>query len=366
MPPAVNPNPTRAKRVRNPVEYTDLREVRVRDEADDSDRSEEVVAVVERPPPAAVVVRQEGGPGPAMDLTPARATGVNSLTVPLRRHNEPKRSHPAWAFVHVLDVSRDRNCPLVQCLCGNTFSGSSSRISAHVLGLRGSKACEGEGPLFEAAKVRLLAHVAKEDAKKERKGRVALANAAARAPPLSVNTAADSPSQPTLVLEPTERSHVDKAIGRFFYGCNIPANVADHPLWLAVVQSIRCAPPIYKPPHRHAMYGGVLDSVVTDLRMVEEPIRQSVLARGGTILSDGWDSISRDHLINLLSGNTSGIFFDGTFCLASDDHEDAKAVAELLINFSIRIGWLSVVQVCTDTCAVMQGPGARSSSECRG
>jgi hypothetical protein len=116
MPPAVNPNPTRAKRARNPVEYTDLREVRVRDEADDSDRSAEVVAVVERPPPAAVVVRQEGGPGPAMDLTPARATGVNSLTVPLRRHNEPKRSHPAWSFVHVLDDTKDRNCPLVQCL----------------------------------------------------------------------------------------------------------------------------------------------------------------------------------------------------------------------------------------------------------
>ena len=94
--------------------------------------------------------------------------------------------------------------------------------------------------------------------------------------------------------------------------------------------------------------------LVTDLRMVEEPIRQSVLQSGGTIVSDGWDSIGRDHLINLLSGNTSGIFFDGTFCLASDNHEDAKAVAELLINFSIRIGWLSVVQVCTDTCAVMQ------------
>ena len=241
----------------------------------------------------------------------------------------------------------------MQCLCGDTFNGNSTRITAHVLGVRGSKACEGSGPAVEAAKVRLVAHVAKEDAKKAKKERVALANTAARALPLSVNTA-DSPSQPPLVLQPTTRPHVDKAIGRFFFGCNIPGNTADHPLWHAVVRSIQCAPPLYKPPHRHAMYGAVLDSVVTDLRMVEEPIRQSVLTSGGTILSDGWDSIGRDHLINLLSGNTSGIFFDGTFCLASDDHEDAKAVAELLINFSIRIGWLSVVQVCTDTCAVMQ------------
>ena len=60
MPPAVNPNPTRAKRARPTVEYANLEPARVCDEADDSDASDKVIAVVPPKGPAAVVVRQEG------------------------------------------------------------------------------------------------------------------------------------------------------------------------------------------------------------------------------------------------------------------------------------------------------------------
>ena len=245
MPPAKNPNPDRAKRARPTVEYANLEPANVCNADEDSDASDEVVTVDPPKGRAAVVVRQEGGPGPVMlmDLTPARATGVNRLTVPLRRHNEPKRSHPAWAFVSVLDDTKDRNSPLVQCLCGNTFNGTSTRITAHVLGLRGSKACEGSGPAVEAAKVRLVAHVAKEDAKKAKKERVALANTAARALPLSVNTA-DSPSQPTLVLQPTERPHVDKAIGRFFSAVTSRGILPTTPCG-----TLSCAPSSARPPY---------------------------------------------------------------------------------------------------------------------
>ena len=83
MPPAANPNPTRAKRPRPTVEYTNLEPVRVCDPADDSDASDEFIAVIPAKEPAAVVVRQEGEV-PAMELAPARATGVNSLTIPLK------------------------------------------------------------------------------------------------------------------------------------------------------------------------------------------------------------------------------------------------------------------------------------------
>ena len=92
--------------------------------------------------------------------------------------------------------------------------------------------------------------------------------------------------------------------------------------------------------------------------MTEDPIRQVILSRGGTMLSDGWDSIDRNHLINLLSGNVGGIFFDGTVKLGSEDHEDATAVFSLLVGFAIRIGQLCIIQLCTDTCSVMQAAWA--------
>ena len=125
-----------------------------------------------------------------------------------------------------------------------------------------------------------------------------------------------------------------------------------------MVAAVKVAPPSYKPPERHSMYTTVLDSVVTDLRMIEDPIRQVILSRGGTMLSDGWDSIDRNHLINLLSGNVGGIFFDGTVKLGSEDHEDATAVSSLLVGFAIRIGQLCIIQLCTDTCSVMQAAWA--------
>eukprot|EP00966_Prymnesium_polylepis_P125710 2906699-Prymnesium_polylepis.1 len=71
-------------------------------------------------------------------------------------------------------------------------------------------------------------------------------------------------------------------------------------------------------------------------------------------MSDGWDDIERNHLINFLIGSAKGVFFDGTIMLSSNDHEDAKAVAKHICDAIEKQGALSVVQVVTDTCSVMK------------
>lgn len=48
------------------------------------------------------------------------------------------------------------------------------------------------------------------------------------------------------------------------------------------------------------------------------------------MLSDGWDTVEHDHLINFLFGNASCMFFEGTVELTSQDAENAEMVSQLL------------------------------------
>ena len=56
-------------------------------------------------------------------------------------------------------------------------------------------------------------------------------------------------------------------------------------------------------------------------------MREATLKHGGTVVSDGWDDVAKNHLINFLVGTAKGFFFDGTIMLKSDDSENAGRVA---------------------------------------
>ena len=52
---------------------------------------------------------------------------------------------------------------------------------------------------------------------------------------------------------------------------------------------------------------------------------------GGAVLSDGWSDVNSAHLANLLLATRNGTYFEGAIELGSDDHEDAEAVAKIMI-----------------------------------
>ena len=83
-------------------------------------------------------------------------------------------------------------------------------------------------------------------------------------------------------------------------------------------------------------------------------MREATLKHGGTVVSDGWDDVAKNHLINFLVGTAKGFFFDGTIMLKSDDSENAGRVAELICAEIEAVGKYSIVQVVTDTCSVMK------------
>lgn len=148
--------------------------------------------------------------------------------------------------------------------------------------------------------------------------------------------------------------HIDRLVADFFCGDNIPFSIVESPRFKALIKAAKTAPLSYELPSRRTMGGELLDQSVKRLKKDEEPLRKACTAYGCTVISDGWDDVEKSHLINMLVATIEGAFFDGTFKLSSDDHEDATAVADLLSKEIEHVGALSVVQVVTDTCAVMK------------
>ena len=152
----------------------------------------------------------------------------------------------------------------------------------------------------------------------------------------------------------------DAAIAELFFACNITPSIADHPKFKKVVNVLKTAPASYEAPNRKRLLGPLLNTTVDRICARLQPLRETMARDCVTIISDGWDTIERDHLINLLYGNASCMFFDGTVQLTSDDGESADFVAELIRQCIERVGRFAFVQVCTDTCAVMQVCSASS------
>lgn len=343
-------------------------------------------------------------------VQPSRATGLNSLVSPRSKslHAPAVRKSPAWKLVTVLDSTDARN-PLVKCMgCGHQFKGGASRIASHALGINRMVACSTtDGNALEIIE-EIRAGMNENQAKKQRTQAVKEVNLAAgvtsttlsnkapdavRALSSTCTTVASASSglashtdaasvcsctlssaassgcllstekrgapaslrQSELTFETLNAAHVDQAVSRFFYGCNIPAAIISHPLFIKMCLALRVAPrDSYRVPDRRALYGHLLDRCVGELRVEEKPLREIIMRDGATIVSDGWDTIDKHHLINFLLGTCKGFFFEGTIQLSSSDHEDAQLVAGLLSQCIERNGALAVVQICTDTCSVMK------------
>ena len=53
-----------------------------------------------------------------------------------------------------------------------------------------------------------------------------------------------------------EKEKIDNVVAEFFYGCNVPFSVVEHPLFKQLIDSLR---PGYKPPNRKLLAGPLLD-----------------------------------------------------------------------------------------------------------
>lgn len=268
----------------------------------------------------------------------------------------PIRFGPVWASVTVIDNAKAfGTCPDVVCNdCAKRFSAGATRIKTHI-----AHHCTCSTSELQELKQKLLQEELRLAQKNEEKKRAREIDADVFGNELQPSTVVMEPNivqQPQIddVLASLTAEEMDGKVADFIYGAGLPLHIVQSPQFSAMLSAARRAPPSYKLPTKNRMGGDLLQATVKRLKADERPMREACTEFGCTVVSDGWDDVERNHLINFLVATPRGAFFDGTFRLDSNDHEDAKLVAKLISDEIERHGALNVVQVCTDTCSVMQ------------
>eukprot|EP00967_Tisochrysis_lutea_P154693 scaffold307790_cov28-Tisochrysis_lutea.AAC.1 len=121
-----------------------------------------------------------------------------------------------------------------------------------------------------------------------------------------------------------------------------------------MIAALKTAHPSYKGPTRKNLHGVLLDQTTARLQRELGPLREQILNKTCSIVSDGWDNVVKDHLINFLFGNPGCMLFDGTIKVASSDSENSEFIVEMMRQRIEKHGRLNFVQVVTDTCSTMK------------
>lgn len=292
----------------------------------------------------------------------------------VKKKSIPTRTGLLWTEGVKVMGNEKSNTPSVLCLwCGKQFSGGITRIREHFLGGGVISVCACEKDDFCVFKEKLEA---REQSRVDAKAHKKLCNAVDKnvQRPHSFAPAMVAEATPTgddadqvrssasmlqrniknMLNGPVQDAEVEDAIAEFFYANSIPFSIASCPSFKKLLLKAMCASANFKPPTEAKLANGLLNKTVHRLRTENEPMISNMVDNGLTIVSDGWDDVERNHLINFLLCSNSASIFDGTIELSTNEHEDATTVAKFIIEAIERAGELNVIQVCTDTCATMK------------
>lgn len=232
----------------------------------------------------------------------------------------PIRSGKVWSTVTVEPSveNMSKTQPKVSCKnCGKQgFTANYSRLVMHIIGSGGGiSACNPVEPSAEF--VELKKSLVEEEAKKQKKRERTNDEADVDEASGKVEVSQDPQKVYTQMsmgssFKSASAQMCDDAIADFFYGDNIPDAVVESPRFRRMVQTLKLAPVDYQPPRRNRLGNDMLLSATQRLMEVQAPLKKALLNHCGTMISDGWDDVERNHLINFLVGTSKGMFFEGT------------------------------------------------------
>lgn len=110
-------------------------------------------------------------------------------------------------------------------------------------------------------------------------------------------------------VKPDEKDQLDSLISMFFYGCNIPFQVADSIYFKKMVKALR---PAYEPPSRRQLAGKLLDQAHETIEKRNKELVKQMDNRM-TLLVDGWQNSSANRhyeTMMLATSNDQKIFLD--------------------------------------------------------
>ncbi|KAL4573628.1 hypothetical protein LXL04_020441 [Taraxacum kok-saghyz] len=156
-----------------------------------------------------------------------------------------------------------------------------------------------------------------------------------------------------------ERDEVDMKIVRGLCANGIPFNVLRNPQFLEMIQAIQKAPEGYKTPSYEKARSSLLDQCAREVGKELDPVKDTWLTQGVSIVSDGWSNVKSEPLINVIAQNSYGATF--MYAEAFSGIEKTGVVIAKFIREAIEeIGPSSVLQVVTDNAANCKVAGRES------
>lgn len=131
------------------------------------------------------------------------------------------------------------------------------------------------------------------------------------------------------------------------YGCGLSFNLFRSPFFKEAIDAVVMAGKAYKPPSSESVRDRLLKAEVESVNGRLEGIRAEYTVYGCSICSDGWSSVSKHPLLNVLAVSTKGAEFicsvDTTGQVKSGEY-----IAKVLCDSIEKVGHSHVVQVITD------------------
>jgi hypothetical protein len=137
----------------------------------------------------------------------------------------------------------------------------------------------------------------------------------------------------------SQKEILEEKVAKFFYGCNIPFNVVEHPLFKDLVQSLR---PGFTPPTRKKLGDQLLNKVHSNL---QENMHESLKDKTVTLVEDGWSDPHNNAVIaRCLNVDGKSFLLDtveaGTMEKSGDNCADLcrSSITQAEEKFKCRIG----------------------------
>jgi Protein of unknown function (DUF 659) len=152
--------------------------------------------------------------------------------------------------------------------------------------------------------------------------------------------------------------HAVKNIVKWFLHAGVPAHTASSPYFQTMLDSIGEAGPGLKAPSPRDIYGKYLDEEVKELKDWVDSFKTVWMARGCTLMCDGWTGTTRKSMINFLVYCSEGTIFMKSVD-ASGQIKNADYLFGLMDDMVEQIGEENIVQVVTDNEASYKAAGKK-------
>ncbi|GAU49563.1 hypothetical protein TSUD_191890 [Trifolium subterraneum] len=269
-------------------------------------------------------------------------------------------NNPLWAYVTVLQnrTATKANARWKCNFCKDEFNGSYYRVKSHLLRQKnkGIAICAQVTSeyLVEMTDLELNA------SKKVESVQVPFPTGTTNLnPPVDKNKRRRGDDGPLSKAYNNEaREHLSAQIARLFYAAGLPFNVARNPYFISAFSyAANTNISGYIPPSYDAIRTTMLQREKSNIMKLLQPIKDTWVEKGVSIVTDGWTDSQKRPLINFMATSTAGpIFLKAIDC--TGEVKDRNYIANLILSAIDEVGAQNVVQVITDNAPVCKAAGS--------